>query len=144
VLDVREKTTPHPGPLEDGVTCALRRRLPVVVAGTSALNPFARFPVLDASRQDVVASCERAANGPRAEHQTVADRALEATLRNAGFEEVGRSVVHRTPGGLQVALLVPPESSAKTRAMAAVRVAGALRAFDRDAGSIDIECEPIP
>jgi hypothetical protein len=143
VLDVRGKTTPHPGPLEDGVTCALRRRLPVVIAGTSAINPFARFPVLDATRQDVVAACERAAKGPQAEHQTVADRALDATLRNAGFDEPGRSIVHRTPGGLQVTLLVPPESSAKTREMAAVRVAGALRAFDRDAGSIDIECEAL-
>ena len=91
VLDVRGKTTPHPEPLEDGVSCALRRRLPVVVAGTSAINPFSRFPVLDASRQDVVAACERAATGPQAEHQAVADRALDATLRNAGTEEPGRT-----------------------------------------------------
>ena len=40
-------------------------------------------------------------------------------------------------------LFVPAEISSKAREMAAVRVAGALRAFDHDAGSIDIECEPI-
>jgi hypothetical protein len=143
VLDVRARTTPHPDPLEDGVTCALRRRVPVVLSGSSAVNPFARFPVLDASHQDVVTACERAARGPRAEHEAVADRALEATLRNAGIDEAGRTVVHRRLGGLHVTLLVPPATPAQLGRMAAVRVAGALRAFDRSAGSIDITCETL-
>src|SRR5690349_19225505 len=33
---------PHPRPtsFEDGVSCALRRKIPVVVAGTTALSPY--------------------------------------------------------------------------------------------------------
>jgi hypothetical protein len=143
VLDVRGHTTPRPDPLEDGVTCALRRRLPVVIAGTSAINPFARFSVSDASRQEVVAACERAVNGPQADHQAVADRAVAATVRNAGIDGPSGSVVHRSSDGLQVTLLVPPETSPNTREMAAVRAAAALRAFDRHAGKLDIECDVI-
>jgi hypothetical protein len=143
VLDVRGSTTPHPGPLEDGVTCGLRRRLPVVIAGTSAINPFDRFPVLDASRQDVVAACERAANGPRGEHQAIADGALRATLERAGHEQPGSSSVRLTATGLLVTLFLPEDADAKTREMAAVRVAGALRRFDRHAARIDVVCEAI-
>jgi hypothetical protein len=143
VLDVRGKTTPRPDPLEDGVSCALRRRLPVVVAGTSAINPFARFPVVDASRQDVVAACERAASGPQTEHQVVADRALEATLQIAKIEGPSHSEVHRTADGLRITLHVPAAASKKTLDMAAVRVAGAIRAFDAHAPRLDIQCEAI-
>ena len=144
VLDVRGRTTPHPEPLEDGVTCALRRRLPVVIAGSSAINPFAQFAVRDASHQDVVAACEHAADGPQAEHQTVADRALAATLQNAGSDEPGWSDVRRTRAGLQVTLFVPAAATARTREMAAVRVAGAVRAFDPHAARIEVQCETAP
>jgi hypothetical protein len=143
VLDVRGRTSPRPGPLEDGVVCGLRRRLPVVVAGTSAINPFARFPVVDAGRQDVVAACERAVNGPRADHQAVADGALRDTLGRAGHEQPGSSSVRLTSTGLQVTLHLPEDTDARTRGMAAVRVMGALRRFDRHAGSIDVACEAI-
>jgi hypothetical protein len=141
VLDVRGRITPRPSPLEDGVTCALRRRLPVVVAGTSAVNPFSRYPVLDATRQDVVAACEYAASGPRSDHEAVADRALNATLQRSGRDEEGSTSVRLGPGGLQVTLFMPEDTDPKTREMAAVRVAGAIRRFDRHAARIDVACE---
>jgi hypothetical protein len=143
VLDVRGHSTPHPDPLEDGVTCGLRRRLPLVVAGLSASNPFARFVVLDASRQDVVAACELAANGPREDHEKVADAALQATLQRAGRDQQGSSSVRLTARGLQVTLFLPEDTDAKTREMAAVRVVGALRRYDRHSARIDVACEAI-
>src|SRR5262249_10745817 len=40
VLDHRAHPHPRPTPLEDGVSCAVRRHVPLVVSGTAALNPF--------------------------------------------------------------------------------------------------------
>jgi hypothetical protein len=143
VLDVRGRTSPRATALEDGVTCALRRRLPVVVAGKTAINPFAAFSVADAAGNDVVEACERAATGAQGDHQAVADRALAVTLENSGSEQTGESRVLRTADGLQVTLFVPPETARGTRDMAAVRVVGALRDFDRHARRIDIVCEDL-
>ncbi len=80
-------------------------------------------------------------DGPQGEHQAVADRALEATLQRAGADPRGSSSVRRSAEGLHVTLFVPEETEAGTRAMAAVRVAGALRAFDPSVPRIDIGCE---
>jgi hypothetical protein len=115
-----------------------------VVAGTSAVNPFSRYSVLDATRQDVVAACEYAASAPRSAHEAVANRALNATLERAGRDGQGSSAVHLGPGGLQVTLFMPEDTDAKTREMAAVRVTGALRRFDRHAARIDVACETTP
>jgi hypothetical protein len=140
VLTVRGHTLPRPSLLEDGVTCALRRRLPVVVAGSTALNPFADFHVVDAARRDVVAACEEAATGPQVEHEAVANRVLDDTLRRAGYAVEGATSVRRTAGGLEVLLTVPTDTDQETRGMAGVRVVGALRAFDPHAPRIDVGC----
>lgn len=142
VLDVRGRTSPHPTALEDGVTCALRHHLPVVVAGKTAVNPFAPFAVTDAAGHDVVAACERAADSGQAQHEAVASRALDATLRNAGLDG-GEVSVRRTDDGLVVTLRVPPEADTKTREVAAVRVVGAVRSFDRYANLIDVQVEVL-
>ncbi len=66
VLTVRARSHPRPSQLEDGVTCALRQHVPVVVAGRTNLNPYARYDVAVAGVDDVVETCELAANGPQA------------------------------------------------------------------------------
>lgn len=139
VLTVRARTNPRPSPLEDGVTCALRRHAPVVVAGRTTINPFAQYSVTDAGADDVVDACERAATGPQLEHEGVATKALEWTLSHDGLStEAARVSVRRSGIGLRVALLLPRETPKRVRDMASVRVAGALRAFDRQAPHIDI------
>ena len=40
LLDYRAHPHPRPTRFEDGVCCALRHQIPIVVAGASALNPF--------------------------------------------------------------------------------------------------------
>ena len=141
VLTVRSGASPAPTALEDGVTCALRRRVPVVVAGRTAVNPFARWRVA-VSDGDVVGACERAAAARLLEHEAVATKALDWTLRYRGLPtDTASAVVRRDGGCLLVTLQVPSEAPKLVRDMAVVRVAGALRAFDPHAAKIDIGCE---
>ena len=141
VLTVRGPSHPSPAPLEDGVTCALRRRLPVVVAGRTSTSPFDRYHVAVAN-QDVVGACERAAAGRQIQHEAVAGRALDWTLRHRDLPlDAARADVRRHDGGLQVTLFVPAETPNVVRDMAIVRVAGALRAFDTRSSRIDVTCK---
>jgi hypothetical protein len=138
-LTVRGRPAGQPTALEDGVSCALRRRIPVVVAGRTTTNPFSSFPVTVAGR-DVVEACERAAAGSLVQHEGVAQRALDESMRGAGGEsrESGRVEVRRRSGGLRATLHFPPGTPERLRAMASVRVVGALRAFDPGAAGIDV------
>src|SRR3954451_11496602 len=64
LLDYRAHAHPRPTPLEDGVSCAARRCIPVVVAGVSALNPFDKWTTAAAENGSVVDACNRAATAP--------------------------------------------------------------------------------
>lgn len=142
VLTVRARSSARPSPLEDGVTCALRRRVPVVVAGRTVINPFAQYPVTVAGIDDVVETCERAGSGPQVEHEAIATKLLVETLRNAGLPTVPAGAsVRRSGRGLHITLHAPEEASKKLRAVASVRVAGAVRAFDPHAPRIEITSE---
>ncbi|MGZ4690708.1 MAG: hypothetical protein ACXWAY_13865, partial [Acidimicrobiia bacterium] len=145
VLTVRPRTHPRPSPLEDGVTCALRRHVPVVVAGRTALNPFAQYSATFAGTDDVVAACERAATGPQLDHEAVATRMLCQTLSRADLpSENARAGVRRSGKGLRVTLYMPAGTSSKQRDVASVRVVGALRAFDPHAPNIEVGYEELP
>jgi hypothetical protein len=138
VLTVRARSSSQPAPLEDGAVCALRRHLPLVVAGRSGTNPFASFPVTTAGR-DVVAACEEAATVPSADHEAVAQRALDESLAGHGIDDAeARAFVRRRAGRLTASLQFPAETPERTRAMASVRVVGALRQFDPYNGGIDV------
>jgi hypothetical protein len=138
-LTVRTRAGSQPWPLEDGLVCALRRHVPVVVSGR-ALHPFQRYGVTAAGR-DVVGACERAANGPQAGHEAIATKTLDETLGRAGVaaDESGVRVLRRD-GRLEVTIAVPAGTDAKVRELASVRVTGALRAFDHAAAGIDVSC----
>jgi hypothetical protein len=138
VLTVRGRPVGQPTALEDGVSCALRRRVPVVVAGRTSVNPFKSFPVTVAGR-DVVQACELAASGSLVEHEGIAQRTLDESLQRAGAAtEAARVEVTRRSGGLRATLHFPPGTPERVRAMASVRVVGALRAFDPSAGGLDV------
>lgn len=143
-MTVRGRTEARPSPCEDGITCALRHRIPVVVAGHTSINPFARFDAVAVGSADLVEACEQAANGARLEHEAVATAALDQTLRAAALPvgSAHAAVVSRA-GALRVTLFLPSESPKGVRDMAVVRVAGALRAFDRNVAQIDIVCEVL-
>ena len=137
-LTVRAHPHSRPTPLEDGVTCALRHKVPVVVSGRTLLDPFERYGA-ESADDDVVEACEAAADAVRPEHSAIATRALRDTLEHAELPHEGAlGTVRRVQGRLSVTLSVPPDAPASVRDTAAVRATGALRAFDPDVIGIDV------
>ncbi len=60
-LTMRRHPRPKPTLREIGAICALRRRIPLVVAGRVAFNPFEEYACEVVDGEDVVSACERAA-----------------------------------------------------------------------------------
>jgi len=139
VLTVREHVRTTPTPTEDGVTCALRRHVPVAVTGRSVLNPFEALGAMVIDDGDVVGGCERVAVARRVAHEAVAVEVVRAALAVAGCPTEPAAVAVRRAGGrLRVQVRVPDGVPKRVRDVVAVRVAGRLRAFDLDAAGIDI------
>jgi hypothetical protein len=137
VLDARELAEAPQSPFEAGASCALQRRVPLVTAG--AAHPYARWAVATLGPDDdIVAGCEAAASSPSASHSAVATDAACAALEKAGVAaDDTRATVLRRNGGLHV-LLELHDSAPALDDMIAVRVAGAVRAFDSHATGVDV------
>ena len=138
-LTVRSRPRSQPAPHEDGVTCALERHIPLVVAGSAVLDPFTDFATEVVERSgDVVQACRRAASAPLARHGEAAREAVATVLALHGVEAEAHVTVHRRFGGLHVVVdgVAPLDHSVK--GMASVRAISALRKLDRDARGIDV------
>jgi hypothetical protein len=142
-LTVRTGAGGAPTAFEDGLRCALRRRLPVVVWGGDP-GPLAGVTgtIVAGSGADVVAVCEAAAR-EASEHARVAGEMLRRTLEKAGIDPRGAAArVSRHEGRLTVLLDVPPGLPARLLDVIAVRVTAALREYDPHAAGIDVKTEP--
>jgi hypothetical protein len=138
-LDVRAHPHRQPSPLEDGITCALRHRIPVVIAGGAALNPFDGYATTVLDRPyDVVDACRRAAEGELAGHTAVAASAMTAAAHAPGGDAMLDVSVHRRSGTLVADIKAPRSLDDRARTNIATRVTGALRAFDHHARGIDV------
>jgi len=145
VVDYRSRPYPRPTAFEDGVSCALRRHIPLVVAGTSALSPYDQWTTAIALADDeIVATCERALEMPL---ERLAEPARDEVRRRlrlqpkvAGAADV---VVHRSKGGQLDAIIRLPEQAAEMDDELAVAVAGALRANDRFASRVNVAVERL-
>lgn len=127
-----------PTAVEAGLTCALRRHLPVVVVGDP--GPLADRPEVTRSDRDVVAATEAAATGPQPVHSAVALAELERLLAAHGVTgAVPRAVVHRRAGRLKVTLATGVPVDQHTADTIAVRVTGELRALDPHVDGVDVE-----
>lgn len=138
VLAVRPhvRTTPAAG--EDGVTCGLRRRLPVAVYGQTVMNPFEAFGA-DPVEGDLVAECVRIAGARRPGHEDAAREIILDTLAVEGHTTDGVDcVVRRHDDRLAVEVLLDPSVPAKAREVVAVRVVGRLREYDPQVAGIDV------
>lgn len=133
VVTVRSHPYPRPTAREDGVVCALRRHIPLVVAGTDALNPFGPWTAGTAG-PDVVAACEAAAAAPLEQHSAIATTELRRQVNDASAS----AVVHRRDGRIVVTLALPDAVDATAAHRVGVRVAGAVRAFDPYAAKLDV------
>jgi hypothetical protein len=137
VLDVHG-TSPMPSPYEDGVACAVRQHIPLVVARVGD-HPYTRWATREIdSDADVVAACEDAATACLVEHSVVAANAARSSLERAGLDSRGTTAtVHRHDGRLQVHLRLPPHPEGLA-SMIGARVVGAVRAHDRSALGVDV------
>jgi hypothetical protein len=113
-LTVRRVPWRTPTPSEDGALCAVRAGAPLVVTGTTQVNPFAPWAEATVDEMDVVAGCEHAAmTGYR---QAVA--AVRNALRSVD-SDAGVSVV-RAANGLRVVLDLAAGVDGHRAAVAAV------------------------
>jgi len=137
VLDYRGRPYPKPTPLEDGVSCALRHHLPLVVAGTSALNPYDKWTTAIAD-DDIVAACENAITLPI--ERLAAPARDEVRRRLADQPDIAAQadvVVHRSHGQLDATITLPATGEDIDGSLA-VAVAGVLRANDRFASRVNV------
>jgi hypothetical protein len=139
-ITVRSRPRSQPAPHEDGVRCALQRHVPLVVAGSPVLNPFEPWATTVIDRTfDVVGACEVAAAAPLPAHGTRALEAIEGVLAQHDVAGVHPSVeVHRHGGGLEVSVHGAKGLDHTVKAMASVRMIGALRELDSTATGIDV------
>ncbi len=139
-LTVRRRPRSQPAPQEDGVTCALRTHVPLVVAGATMLNPYETLAAEIADDpSDVVAACERAAAAPLRAHTDRALRTLATVFeKNEVRNATARVVVYRSHGRLRVEVTAANALPQPIQNLAAVQIVAALRALDPDARGIDV------
>ncbi len=122
----------------DGVRCALRRHVPLVIAGDAA-TPYADFAAAVAGPDDLLATAETAASAPLRRHGDAAGRSMRSVLEAHGYNPE-RASVEVTRRGTDLRVTVDP-GEAVTRAVAdilSVRVVGAVRDVDPYARIIDV------
>jgi hypothetical protein len=139
-LLVRPTPTMDRLPREEGVTCAVARRIPLVVAGSSGGHPSSRWTVTDEEGSDVTRTLETVLAEPMPEHTITATAALRAAFTTAGVDPGGSwAPVYRRNGGLLVDIVLGATVDPSTPTeVAAVRIAGALRTIDPWSASIDV------
>lgn len=137
VLDHRAHPYPRPTAFEDGVSCALRRHIPLVVTGTSALNPFDKWTTAVATADDVVETCERAASAPLPRLADPARAEVQRRIDPSMASEVD-VVVRRRGGQLDATIQMPNDTDDDRDGELAVAVAGVLREHDRHVSRINV------
>jgi hypothetical protein len=138
-LDVCPRPRSQPAPREDGVACALRQHIPLVIAGPAVLNPYDDYAQSTINRTyDVVDACERAATAPLRDHTSAAARALRDVLDRRRVDATPLVAVRRRDGVLLIEVSRAENVDHATRSMAAVRMAGAVRALDHYARGCDV------
>ena len=145
VVDYRSRPYPRPTAFEDGVSCALRHHIPLVVAGTSALNPYDKWTTCIANADDeIVATCERAVEMPLEGLATPARDEVRRRLHlQPAVAAAADVIVHRSKGGQLDAVIRLADEAAGMDDELAVAVAGVLRANDRYARRVNVAVERV-
>ena len=145
-LLVRDVPGPDPTIGEDGVRCALRRHVPLAVAGAIEDNPYERFTAASSTDVgEVVSLAEQAVARPLAAHAGVARAALETMLRGEGLDPTGaEAIVTRHGNSLSVLLVPGVVLDPMLVEVASVRALAAVRSLDRSATIIDVSVAAEP
>jgi len=126
----------------DGASCAVRRRVPLVVAGLPADHPYGRWVAAEVRdpRRHLLAAMEEVTTRPSPDHSAIAQSAALVLLARWGQGEVPvRAAVFRAEDGrlradVRAGRVLPRDlvhSLAET-------VRSRLRMHDTDAASIDV------
>jgi hypothetical protein len=123
----------------DGVTCALRHDVPVVLTGEVPDESIAALASAFAAPRDVAAAVELAAQAPLRHPSEAATFALRDTLGRHGLAEVMATAEVRRDGScLSVTLDVDAPLTAAVKQAAAVRVLAAVRALHPHASKVGV------
>ena len=137
-LAVRDGDHPEPTAREAGITCALRQRVPLVVAGSNGNDPFARWEAAAVAGDDadaLLAALTGAATGDLPAHAAVAAEEVTQRLGRAPVAVSAR----RHSNGVVVAVEPPEDLDRARRETLGIQVAAAVRRFDRWVGIIDVD-----
>jgi hypothetical protein len=125
--------------LDDGIICAARRGIPVVVGGDPTDNPFGPWTAAEEEGSRIALTVETVVRTPDPGLSLVATHALRVCLERHGLPlGDAHADVRRRDASLDVTLLNVGDADRRTLAAAGVRVAGALRAADQWARRIDV------
>jgi hypothetical protein len=145
---VRRHVNPQALPSEDGVACAIRHAVPVVLVGPDALNPSEDWltAAVDADGDDdVVKAVEEAAAAAMDRHRLAALRTVHQFIDGTEIEPADCDVtVTRAGEGLRVLVSVPGGRDADPTLAMSARVAGAVRAVDPVTPRIDVQVVGAP
>lgn len=138
-VTVRPIASAAPLPTEDGILCAIRRRIPVVVTGAVRDHPFRAAATVEAA--DAANAVVAVARGVLPGHTAVATDVLHTALPQGA---AARALVRRRKGGaLHVTIETGPGLARAAAIPVAVRVARALREYDPWAPSLDLSIEAV-
>jgi len=131
-----------PGLGDEGLLCAIRSFVPVVVATTEPgipSEPFGPWAAAICDLHDLDEALVAAAAAPLEAHGAAATRAANAVLASAGMAPAWRAVVRRERRRLRVELISDEPIDADLCARSAVRAEGAIREIDGVTPTIDVE-----
>ncbi len=136
---VRSGPPPQPTAREDGVVCALRRHVPLVVAAPPGPNPFEGWSTVAVDDRDLVAACEQAAASDVARLSDAARAEARRFLAKRGYDVEGVDVLtRRSAHELKVQITLPDGLSGPEADAVAVSVADAVRSLEPTIPVIDV------
>jgi hypothetical protein len=139
VVTARDRAWPRPSPLEDGAICGIHRFVPLVVHGTTVLEPFDQWAVAETTTEhELLEAVETAADAPLPEHGAVATTTVRDLLELQGVAAEGSRVEVRRVGGRLVVTLSLTDAAAPHAAAMTVKILTALRSLDPYADGIDV------
>lgn len=132
--------SPDVGAGEEGARCALRRHIPLVIAGDTGHSPLSVFATaVVGDGADLVTTVEGAAHAPMSRHEAAGRKAFATVLEAHGLDpRIAEVAVTRNGGQLHVELTPTAPVPSAVQEVASVRVAGAIRAMDRNPRVIDV------
>lgn len=139
-LVVRGDLSPSLTAREDGVRCALRRHIPLVLAGTTEGSPYVGWATaVHEGVEQITSAVEFAASAALRRHAAAAERAMGDTLTSEQIDPSAVSaVVHRNRNQLRVTVTSTVGIEQRLADALAVRAQAAVRGLDAYASKVDV------